>query len=138
MADREYENLNAIYRPATIAEVAAWSLQDNDFDRHVRDFLHEFAAHQHFSMLAEAPVLLRQHFGDEAVRDAYLAASAAYLARSIKREAPSWTMDDDRRAQRPWFASHRMDTLHTMLLIESPPEFRERNLFVSANALTVC
>ena len=72
------------------------------------------------------------------MRDAYLAATAAYLARSIKRGVPRWAVNDDRRARRPWFASPRMDALHMMQLWESLPEFRERNLFVSANALEVC
>lgn len=129
---------DGIRRPSSLAEVARWTLADGEFDSHLRDFLHEFAAREEFTMLRDEPAPLCGHFADEGVRDAYLAATAAYLARTIRREAPGWAMKANRRARRAWFASPQMDALHTHLLLESPPEFRERNLFVSANALSVC
>lgn len=126
------------YRPSSLAEVAEWSLQNGNFDYHLRDFLHEFARRKDFAMLEREPILLIEHFTDDGVRDAYLAATAAYLAREIKREVPHWAFNENRFAQRPMFAAAQHTTLRLMLLHESPPEFRERNLFVSANALTVC
>lgn len=130
--------VKVIRRPSSLAEVARWTLEDGEFDLHLRDFLHEFAARQQFAMLCQEPALLCEAFADEAVRDAYLAATAAYLAGTIGREVPRWAFDDNRRARRAWFAAPDGDTLQMMLLHESPPEFRERNLFVSANALTIC
>lgn len=136
--NHEDESVNIIRRPSSLAEVARWTLEDGEFDLHLRDFLHEFAACNQFAMLCEEPALLCEAFADEVVRDAYLAATAAYLAGTIRREAPHWAFDDNRRARRAWFAAPYGETLQMMLLHESPPEFRERNLFVSANALTVC
>lgn len=127
-----------VRRPASLAEVARWTLADAEFDAHLRDFLHEFAVREDDAMLREEPPILHEKFADEGVRDAYLAATAAYLARTIGCGVPRWVMNDDRRARCPWFASPRMDALHMMLLWESLPEFRERNLFVSASALTIC
>lgn len=126
-----------VCRPASLAEVAVWTLEDGDFDFHLRDFLHEFATRNDNAMLREEPMILCDKFADDGVRDASPAATAAYLARTIGCSVPRWAMNDDRRARRPWFASPRMDSLHMMLLWESPPEFRERNLFISADALTV-
>ncbi len=125
-------------RPSSLAEVARWTLEDREFDFHIRDFLHEFAAQGDFEMLREEPSLLCDAFADNGVRDAYLAATAAYLARTIKREVPRWAMDETRRARRAWFAAPYGSALQMMLLHESLPEFRERNLFISANALIVC
>ena len=125
-------------RPSSLAEVARWTLEDENFDYHLRDFLHEFARLHDFAMLETEPAFLVEHFNDDGVRDAYLAATAAYLAREIKREVPRWAFGEGRQARRPMFAAPRGDTLRMMLLHESPPEFRERNLFISANALTVC
>lgn len=135
---RKDENVNVIRRPSSLAEVAQWTLEDGEFDFHLRDFLHEFAARDEFAMLREEPALLCEAFDDDRVRDAYLAATAAYLARAIEREVPRWAFDEKRRARCAWFAAPYGDTLQMMLLHESPPEFRERNLFVSANALTIC
>lgn len=132
------ENTSVIRRPSSLVEVAEWTLEDEEFDFHVRDFLHEFAARSDFEMLREEPSLLCERFADDGVRDAYLAATAAYLARTIKREVPRWAFDETRRARRAWFAAPYGSTLQMMLLHESLPEFRERNLFVSANALTIC
>jgi hypothetical protein len=43
--------------------------------------------------------------------------------------------NDDRRLAYPHFASS-LEALHAVLLLESPPAFRARDLFVSANALS--
>ena len=69
------------------------------------------------------------------VSDAYLAATAEELARRIARPPPSWIDAESRRLRRPWFASP-LAALRAVLLLESPPGFRARNLFVSENALT--
>lgn len=134
--NRVDENINVIRRPSSLAEVARWTIEDGEFDFHLRDFLHEFASRSDFEMLREEPPVLCGKFADDGVRDAYLAATAAYLARTNKREVPRWAFDETRRARRAWFAAPYGSTLQMMLLHESLPEFRERNLFVSANALS--
>ena len=40
-----------------------------------------------------------------------------------------------RQLHRPWFATP-LASLRAVLLLESPPAFRARNLFVSENALS--
>ena len=69
------------------------------------------------------------------VRDAYLAATAEELARAHELVLPLWTEEDARKLHRPWFASP-LGGLRAVLLLESPPGFRSRKLFVSENALS--
>ena len=137
MADNHQARNMVIRRPASLAEVARWSLDDGNFDMNLRDFLHEFKARTDFQMLREEPALLRGRFAYDGTRDAYLAATAAFLARQSGREAPTWTFGDTRFLKRPWFASD-WPGLRVHLLRESPPEFRERNLFISENGIDVC
>ena len=69
------------------------------------------------------------------VEDAYLAAVAEELARRFGLPLPAWTMTEERWLHKPWFASP-LASLRAVLLLESPPGFRSRNLFVSENALS--
>jgi len=61
-------------------------------------------------------------------------ATAVHLARSIKAVPPAWVWNAVRKLRSPWFAS-RGRAIRATLLAESPAPFRERNLFVSENAL---
>ena len=68
-------------------------------------------------------------FGENAAASLGLVLAAASLGLA------AWT-DDPRRALRtPWFATP-LASLRAVLLLESPPAFRSRNLFVSENALS--
>ena len=67
--------------------------------------------------------------------DAYLAATAVSLARELGCVPPAWTRSERRSLPYPWFASEGV-AIRATLLAESPAPFRERNLFVSANALS--
>jgi hypothetical protein len=123
-------------RPRPLAEVAELAAHGESFDRCLANFLDEFAASPDASALADAPTLLAPRFGDRGrVQDAYLAATAEDLARAKQFSAPAWTADESRKLHRPWFASP-LAALRAVLLLESPPAFRSRNLFVSENALT--
>ena len=68
------------------------------------------------------------------VYDVYLAAAAIELARVIGLIPPGWAVP--RRLDHPWFALPGPH-IRNLLIMESPPAFRERNLFVSENALSV-
>jgi hypothetical protein len=70
------------------------------------------------------------------VLDAYLAAVAVSLAAKLGCPAPGWTRDPERILREPWFASPGRH-MRALLLVESPAAFRERNLLVSSNALSV-
>ena len=81
-------------------------------------------------------MLLAPQFGElGAVQDAYLAATAEELARRFNLLLPAWTVGEDRQLHRPWFATP-LAAVRAVLLLESPPPFRARNLFVSENALS--
>lgn len=69
------------------------------------------------------------------VEDAYLAATAEWLAWKFNLQPPRWAFDDSRSLRRPWFASP-LGSMRALLLLESPAVFRSRNLFVSENALS--
>ena len=123
-------------RPKTLAEVAALAMQGDSFDRCLANFLDEFYAAPNTVALAVAPALLAPQFGDLGhVQDAYLAATAEELARRFSLPQPDWTVGEDRQLHRPWFATP-LAALRAVLLLESPPAFRSRNLFVSENALS--
>ena len=123
-------------RPKTLAEVAALTAQGDSFDRCLANFLDEFRIAPSAAALAESPELLSVTQGDVGpVEDAYLAATAEELALAHGLPVPAWTDDEARKLHRPWFASD-LASLRAVLLLESPPGFRSRNLFVSENALS--
>ena len=123
-------------RPKTLAEVAALAAQGDSFDRCLANFLDEFYAAPNAAALAAAPALLGPQVGDLGrVQDAYIAATAEELARRFDLPQPDWTVGESRQLRRPWFATP-LAALRAVLLLESPPAFRSRNLFVSENALS--
>lgn len=123
-------------RPQTLAEVAAQAAEGDSFDRCLANFLDEFYAAPSAAALADAPALLAPRFGDTGhVQDAYLAATAEELARRHHLPQPGWTVGENRQLRRPWFATP-LAAVRAVLLLESPPAFRSRNLFVSENALS--
>ena len=129
------QNMNNFKRPRTLSEAAAWSDDAEKFSFHIRDFLDEFYADPRSERLVDEPPARGEILSDNGLADAYVAAIAEHLSRLFGFPAPAWTASPTRILKHPWFAmeSHggRM-----LLLIESPPAFRERNIFVSAEALS--
>ena len=121
-------------RPATLVEVASHDESMQAFGRALVEFLDQFYIEQDASMLAAEPPALAEKLHDDGIADAYLAAVAVHLSRSIEAVPPAWTRESERFLRRPWFASPGA-ALRATLLLESPAAFRERNLFVSENAL---
>jgi len=121
-------------RPASLVEVAAQAESLKEFGEAVVEFLDQFYIEKDGSMLAQEPPSLRTRLNDHGVADAYLAAVAVHLSRSIGNAPPPWTWEPGRFLHHPWFASPGA-SLRATLLLESPAAFRERNLFVSRNAL---
>lgn len=122
-------------RPESLAEVAVWSDSRESFYSHLADFLDQFYMEHRARMLAEEPMLLAGRIEEGNVADAYLAATAVSLARLIQSVPPAWVWNEVRKLRSPWFAS-RGRAIRATLLAESPAPFRERNLFVSENALS--
>jgi hypothetical protein len=123
-------------RPKTLADVALLASRGEVFDLYLSNFLDEFYAAPDQSALVHTPELLAPKFGEQGrVQDAYLAATAEYLAAMNHFPIPQWVVGDNRQLHQPWFAS-QLASLRAVLLLESPATFRARNLFVSENALT--
>lgn len=123
-------------RPKSLAEVAELSLQGDSFYRCLANFLDAFYAAPNSASIAQEPSNLAPKYGREGeVQDAYLAATAEELARLYGLDFPAWVMSAGRRLESPWFASS-LASLRGVLIVESPPGFRSRNLFVSENALS--
>lgn len=122
-------------RPSSLAMLAAKATDSPSFHRHLADFLDEFRLCGRPGSMAEEPERLSVRFDRGEVADAYLAAVAVSLAREAGFAPPAWVWAEDRKLRAPWFASPGL-AIRAMLLLESPAPFRERNLFVSENALS--
>lgn len=121
--------------PKTLAEVAEWAARGESFDLSLREFLDGFYAHPTAAALVPEPMRLADKVPElGAIEDAYLAATAEWLAWKYRLPPPQWAFAD-RALRRPWFASP-LASLRALLLLESPAAFRSRNLFVSENALS--
>jgi len=106
------------------------------FDRCLGNFLDEFYMSPAGGALKDSPPLLASALGRVGrVQDAYLAAVAEELAGKFDLPVPQWTGSAIRALREPWFASP-LGSLRAVLILESPPAFRARNLFVSENALS--
>jgi hypothetical protein len=121
--------------PKTLAEVAAITRDSDSLSYAVPEFLDEFYAEPLAERLAEEPRSLTAILHDDGLADASLGGIAEHLSREYNLTPPAWAFGPGRYLANPWFAlkSHggRM-----CMLIESPPAFRVRNIFISANALT--
>lgn len=122
-------------RPCSLAEVARGSSDWRQFSAQLADFLDQFQLRGCGEMLRDEPERLAGRFAQGNVCDAYLAATAVTLARGTGLAVPAWALANDRKLREPWFALPGF-ALRSTLLWESPPAFRERNLFVSENALS--
>ncbi|MBI4604461.1 MAG: hypothetical protein HY721_21070 [Planctomycetes bacterium] len=122
-------------RPRSLAEVAAWSDSRRAFSFQLADFLDQFYLERRPEMLSEEPERLARRIEEGDIADAYLAATAVSLARLAGAHPPAWAWQESRKLRRHWFASPGR-AVRATLLAESPAPFRERNLFVSENALS--
>ena len=119
-------------RPRSLHEVSVRAKSGaQGFDAALREFLDTFYANpeRRPEALMARPVAL------DAVRDAYLAATAEYLAQCHGLAVPDWSETHGRELKRPFFAGG-LESLKARLTVESPGAFRRRLLFVSKNALS--
>ncbi|HNQ88144.1 MAG TPA: hypothetical protein PKM73_06000 [Verrucomicrobiota bacterium] len=112
-----------------------------DFGRNLKDFLHAFAEARQRSdplepMLAPAPPRLAGLFPEGAICDAFLAATADYLARRNRIPTPDWALSTSIALDQPWF-SPDLPSVRAMLLRDSPSAFKDKNLFVLDSILDV-
>lgn len=125
-------------RPESLYEYSHALAKGNPDGWTLEEFLDAFYGvpqNRRQNMLDREPELLRGRIGNGNVTDAYLAATAEYLAWHFSLRNPEWTQDARRVTKEPWFATD-IEGLKALLAMESPAAFRRRNLFVSKNALS--
>jgi hypothetical protein len=128
-------------RPASLSEVAAKSSTYEEFGYNLKDFLHTFALAEKESrpvepLLSEQPQRLAGLFTEGVICDAFLAATADYLARTHRVPTPAWALKEDLILAEPWF-SPPSPSVRMRLLRDTPSAFKDRNIFIFADALTV-
>jgi hypothetical protein len=99
------------------------------------DFLDAFYRQPTGKSVSEPPPLLAGAHPRGAMVDALLAAVAEHLSRRFDLPIPGWVFEPSRYLERPFFALEA-PSFRATLLLESPAEFRSRNLFVTANVLS--
>lgn len=105
----------------------------------LRNFLDGFYRVNHSQkrkiLRSAPPPKLREALADGGVADAYLAALANHLANQYRLPHPEWAQNPERYPDKPWFALQSPEA-RIWLLTQSPTAFRERNLFISEDALS--
>ena len=130
-----------ISRPTSLQEVAVESGAYSEFGRHLKDFLHEFALTKKRGsalepLLSEEPPRLARRFDQGRICDAFLAATADYLARVNAIQTPAWALREDLVLDDPWF-SEELREVRLLLLRDTPSAFKDKNVFVFDSALKV-
>ena len=119
-------------RPQTLAEAVERSLKGGRADPHFREFLDTFysadAAKQQ-AMIAQEPP-----WHPDARVNAYAAAVAEHLGIKFGLDVSPWVSHPDRFLTRPFFPAG-LESLKATLLVESPPSFKRRMIFVEADPL---
>lgn len=122
-------------RPMTARAVARSAASLEEYGRNLRDWFHEI---RHFSsrkQLADAvrvrPRRMAARLEQGAIADAFLAGQVEYLCRRAGLRPPRWTRDECYVLAEPWFSlPGRRD--RTQLLLLTPVEFRNRNVFTTS------
>lgn len=122
-------------RIASLVDVAALTKTQEDFSALLRDFLDGFYPAPLPEKVMDEPDLLCDVLHDGGMADAYIAAVCDQLCRQNRFTRPAWIKRPARFLKHPYFAA-KTHGLRMIYLQESPSSFKERNLFVSANALS--
>ncbi len=123
-------------RPQTAAQVCDGVSDPEIFGRNVRDWQHELRkvhSRREFSRrVSKAPQLLREHLHDHGQCDAYLASYVEWLCEGANVDAPPWTGDPRRIADRAWYD---YPPLWKQALVHAPSAFRRRHVFTKPEAV---
>jgi hypothetical protein len=123
------------HRISSLREVAEVARHEGRLSGPLRDFLDGFYAEPSAEKLQDEPSLLHEALKDNGVADAYLAAVSDHLCRQYRLPRPPWIKSPLRVLKTPYFAA-KTHGLRMIYLQESPTAFKQRNIFVSANALS--
>ncbi len=119
-------------RPSTLREAASRGAVAGRRDALLREFLDEFyqaPIGRRAAMLSEEPAL-----DPDERANAYYAALAEHLSLSDRLKVPAWALEKCRFLHKPYFPAG-LESLKSMLIVESPPAFRRRMIFVEADPL---
>jgi hypothetical protein len=119
----------------TLKQMAERVLAGRALEIELGDFLDAFYRRPTDEAVREEPPLLPEGRRHGTVTNSFLAATAEHLCRRYDLPIPSWAFDRRRYLDWPFFAMEA-PSFRATLLLESPMEFRSRNLFVTANALS--
>ena len=93
-------------------------------------FLDSFYLKKDFNMLKEKP----NYNTDVPIEiKAFIAASVDYLCDGVN--SPKWVKDNEHILKKPFFPSGLKGPIRAVMLIESPIEFKVRNIYVTADVL---
>lgn len=122
-------------RPKTLREIATRAGDLSHFGREFADWLHTLrtlrSRSQLMATIIEEPTQLRTRYPEGAISDAWLAAYAEHLATRTGIPVPAWTGSPKRIVPEPWFSTDSPASW-TRALRDSPPAFKNRNLFTEA------
>lgn len=125
-------------RPQTAAEVCEGVKNPETFGRNVRDWQHELrkvhTRPEFQRRIVEAAPLLRDRLKDHGQCDAYLAAYVEWLCEQVGVDAPSWTNDPCRVADRAWYD---YPPLWPQALVAAPGSFRRRHVFTRPDPVLI-
>ena len=97
-------------------------------------FLDDFYVKKDVGMLNERP-----NFDDIPIEfQAFVAASVDYLAHTLNKITPTWAMKKEFELAEPLFPSGLIGDIKAVMLIESPIEYKVRNIYVLRNILSRC
>ena len=109
-----------------------------EFGLNLRDWFHELQRFSTRKQLATAvkvrPPSLAKRMATGQVADAFLAAQVEFLCRRAGLLPPRWTRDPSSVLDDPWFSVPGRRT-RAHLLLETPDEFRNRNVFTTPEVL---
>ena len=105
-----------------------------EFGLKLRDWFHELQRLSTRAQLAAAvkvrPPTLAGKIPTGRIADAFLAAQVEFLCRRAGLRPPHWTRDSSYVLAEPWFALPGRRS-RAFLLLETPDEFRNRNVFTT-------
>jgi hypothetical protein len=122
-------------RPQTARAVARSARTIEEFGLNLRDWFHELQRISTRAQLAAAvkvrPPSLAKKIPTGRIADAFLAAQVEFLCRRAGLRPPHWSRDSSYVLDEPWFSvPGRHSRAH--LLLETPDEFRNRNVFTTS------
>lgn len=133
--------VNPWQRPRSVKELAEWSDTCSDFGYNTKDFLHivHYARREGRDLtplFVDEPPRLAGRFPEGQTCDAFLAAMTDYFCRKSRVPTPAWALDPSRVLEDPWFSPSGR-AFRATLLRDSPSAFKDKNIFIYENAMTV-